>query len=496
MAEPVAEKPVERDTTEAQDTTTTAFAGEVQAQQDSRETGLDKQSDDTAKPFLVDVSIEGEEGKGAETNESPPKSPKELGSLYDSALGSKDFTNVNAELGKAIQNAYKEGGSKAVEALQYDINANIEAKGKGPLFIPTEDGVDVHHVRSAASPVLLGLTEQEAAAKGIFNRPGVGWVKDLSDPVKVTLKAEEKPEEKTETASSTPEAGLEREKPADAKTEAKLSEEFPSMYVLGKALQAAGLDTAKWKPTNPEQKYAIDHLATATAELEKIPDGIIDGMASEGDEKPVNKFLKDKGFDIQLNPIGPNEVAMAGTLQLKGAWAGRASEMEVDGKKYDSVVLNDFSGADTFKVGDRTVAKLYSKDGVTVYATPYTEDLKGFEVAQKAKELTPGDDAKRDTYTNVELPMVDMDSSVKLSGLLGMSSEEGNTISQAKMQTKLKIDEKGFSAEQGVAVASSRGFSSTFEIKDDFLFWAVADGASEPLFATMVGKENWKDPKK
>jgi len=134
-----------------------------------------------------------------------------------------------------------------------------------------------------------------------------------------------------------------------------------------------------------------------------------------------------------------------------------------------------------------------------VYAAPIGDDkLTSFQVTQRAQALTPTADSQPGPATKVELPKVDKNVQTELVGLKGMRATDGSQITQAKMQTKLAIDEKGFSAEQGVALAASRGIerSQTMRLDKPFIIWATADGLSQPLFATTVDQKYWKDPKR
>ncbi len=251
-----------------------------------------------------------------------------------------------------------------------------------------------------------------------------------------------------------------------------------------------------WMANNPEQRYLVDNLHQAGTELGTVPKGVLDGVAQTGGVDKVNKFLADKGMDIRLDPTSnKSDVAMAAVLSLKGAWTGKDTTMTIDGKDYPAAQVDHVR---TFKQNGTDVVELYKKDGVTVYAAPIGDDkLTSYQVTQKAASLTPKADTPEGDATKVLMPKVDKNVQTDLVGLKGLQATDGTTITQAKMQTKLAIDQNGFSAEQGLAMAATRGldFAKPMRLDKPFIVWATADGVSQPLFATSVDQKYWKDPK-
>jgi len=285
------------------------------------------------------------------------------------------------------------------------------------------------------------------------------------------------------------------EKPPGVVTDLK---QAPSGYLALKAFQAGGLDTRTWTATNDAQRAIVANLGNEQlrTEVAGISSDVLDGKASVGDVTPVNDFLKAKGLDIQLQPIGENDIAMAATLGVKGQWAARASEMEVNGQKYKSVDLPEVKSYD---VNGQTVVQLYSgADGMEVYASPLPEDLTGEQILARAQELTPNGQTARGKFGAARIPMVKMDARTTLSDLVGMSSDKGETISQAEMQTKLNLDQHGFSVEQGLALAVSRSAAPSpeqFTFDKPFMLWVKTKDGSQPLAAVRVDERFWKDPK-
>lgn len=275
------------------------------------------------------------------------------------------------------------------------------------------------------------------------------------------------------------------------------SPQFPSAFLAYKAFDAGGLAGEHWNATNDAQKYIADALKdpATKAELASVPAGILDGKSSVGDAKPVNEFLQSKGLSFQIRDLGQGEMAFAGTLGLEGAWEGKEDTVKVGDKDVPGVVLRQ----ESYKVGDQTVVKLYTKDGVTVYAMPLPEPVNGQQALQTAQQFTPKADSQRTEFNEVKLPMVSLDQTSSLDQLVGMTSQEGTRISEAKMQTKIALDQNGFSVKQGLAAIASRGIqpeAKQFVIDKPFLLWAVHEGGNgKPLFAVRADESTFKDPK-
>ncbi len=94
----------------------------------------------------------------------------------------------------------------------------------------------------------------------------------------------------------------------------------------------------------------------------------------------------------------------------------------------------------------------------------------------------------------VRMPMVDMDRTVQLDWLKGMSGN-GYVVRQAIAQTRLKLDENGFSIKEGFTVSGERGIPTVYTIDKPFLLWVKVKGLTYPVFAVKIDTKYWKDPK-
>jgi|GEM_PF-788528 hypothetical protein len=301
-----------------------------------------------------------------------------------------------------------------------------------------------------------------------------------------------------------------------------LSKEHPSPLVSAAAFNALrrdlGVDLTKpgaFKPDpeNPEQIYFANRLPDAVQTLERLPKGVeIKGKASK-EVGPVNEFLKQQGFDIQLkDQKDPTSLYLAGTLKVTDDWSAKARQMVAnDGKSYDSVQKL----GTVFTVDGVRMAEIHNnpEKGIKVYAIPMPENLSGYEVNQRAETLLRNMSNKmvgggaQDIKNNalIEFPMVDMNSQQDITGLIGLGTDVNATgrdlyIKQAKMQTIVQMDESGFLAKQAAAfgmVARSAQIDPPvdFQVKDKFIF-AVTTTSGDFVVATHIGQENWKRPPK
>jgi serine protease inhibitor len=96
--------------------------------------------------------------------------------------------------------------------------------------------------------------------------------------------------------------------------------------------------------------------------------------------------------------------------------------------------------------------------------------------------------------------MIDMNTEDDLSWLIGMRTvdEQGNPwrISQAKQQTKLRLNEKGARAQSAAAIGCGTLSMPPppFIVDRPFVFWVMRAGIDLPLFVSYITPEHWKEP--
>lgn len=380
---------------------------------------------------------------------------------------------------KSLKSAYDKasGGPadkvQAVKALEKQINDKTP-NGKGILVtVDTNGKLTLRNLESVNS----GEPHPEFA--GVF-------IKDIGTRAETDLK------------DGSTEAKMERPRPGvGGGTDVVNTSQFPSDALFYKAMHAnPEWAAAKWRATNPGQEALLKGLndPKVASLVGKLPPDILDAAA--GSTKKVNDFLQEKGFGRLLDESNPAEEAVAGTMTIKRDWHASKDTVTVGDKTYPAIDKGD---SQIYNVNGRPVVKLFTgNDGLTVYAIPNDKPVTGFEAMKDAKSLVPKAEANGPSDEGVvRIPMVDLSKTEKLGWMLGLTDGE-RRISQAVMQTTLKMDENGFDARQALAMGATRGLhlrpEPKYTFNTDFTFVVAKDG--QPIFVQPVTKESWKDPKR
>lgn len=266
---------------------------------------------------------------------------------------------------------------------------------------------------------------------------------------------------------------------------------------LVSAEQILGPDRT-WNPVNETQVELVRFLETLRSEIPDIPE--IETLASWEAEK-INSFLRERGFSIELEEFSDGEFGFASVLKVLVEWQkeGIQSTVTTDaGDTYPAAKLK--KGINFIQSGESTIACVATKSNDLVFMTMLDEAPKSEfglldTVAQLMAAATP-------TYRDsLVFPMVDLDQEADLSWLLAMSTQDENgtpfQISQAKRQTKFKMNEKGALAEDavtGAMMATSIRIPNPYVINRPFLLWIERPGLNEPLFVAHITEEDWKNP--
>lgn len=259
-----------------------------------------------------------------------------------------------------------------------------------------------------------------------------------------------------------------------------------------------------WQSDNDDQAAFLNQFWGQTR-AEMIAD-LMDAIAS-WDVSVVNKFLRDRGFTIQLNELPDNTFAAAAVLDLLVEWVVRGTATtfmsETTGQQYPAVRLEK-TGLSFFN----------GPSGPAVMIPTNRSADKVLMMAQQS--VSPGvfglmDDARRllravdsdylDTFGGLVFPMVKVRQQVDIGWLLGLRTigDDGRpaVISQALQENRLRMNEVGAHAQSATAVAVTRGgggdFKPDLRITDPFLVVFFREGVG-PLFAAHITPEDWKNP--
>lgn len=248
-----------------------------------------------------------------------------------------------------------------------------------------------------------------------------------------------------------------------------------SMYTVVSALVAAEKaflgGNRIWKFDNSMQaQFVGQFLEVCRPDLDKIKEFETIVALSEG---PINTFLREKGFDIQLDKfpvlIPPDRAwGAASVLDLLLKWREKGEKTEIDTpdkRKFPAAKLPN-SGVSVFglKVHPYPIAQVRTISDDVVYMTVCDEELEDFELISKAEWISDPNlciDTKLSReYEGLVFPMIDLDHQVDISWLKGMFTidDEGylNKLTQAFQQTKLKMNHEGARIKDAVAIGGMR----------------------------------------
>jgi hypothetical protein len=257
----------------------------------------------------------------------------------------------------------------------------------------------------------------------------------------------------------------------------------------------------KWVPTNQQQDALLNWRDTCGGDLALLGDAV-KGMCSH-DASVLNKFLADNGFNIRLNPLGPDDLGTVGILDLLVEWLNAGNEQSIrakNGRTYEGVRIKDAEVLDLW--GTHYVVRLRTKDGTCVYIMTEVRPADQFQLmGQVSHANTAAKTARRSQkYKGCDFPMVDMRVQEDVSWLRGMHTvgQDGSpwTVTQAKQENRLRMNQFGARAQSATAMVMTRGisFEKPFVVDGPFMVWFTRPDCTRPLFAAWVDYSDWKNP--
>jgi hypothetical protein len=279
---------------------------------------------------------------------------------------------------------------------------------------------------------------------------------------------------------------------------------YPVVAALVAAERFLGPDR-QWRPTNrrpiDEQQKRFLEQFFRICRADRIPE--IKSFASASIEE-VNRFLADNGFSIQLSPLPWGSFGAASILDLLIEWIekGEKTEVETDaGKRFPGVRIEEDNVSFFMAAGhEEPIARLVTKSGDRVFMTMFDQSLEGFDLVEKAEELSEYEEDTTSKYGGLVFPMVDLDQTVDISWLEGINTRDKTDafwfVAQALQQTKVKMNEIGVRVQSAVAVGLMKAVMPNPDhiINRPFLMWITRKGLKKPLFVGYITEENWKNP--
>lgn len=253
-----------------------------------------------------------------------------------------------------------------------------------------------------------------------------------------------------------------------------------------------------WSCQNEEQKflvntYQLNPFQPTDKELTTL-------VANNADE--INKFLKEQGLDIQLEPFkkhskGSQDIGIAAVLHIILQWINKPQNTTLysNNQSYKSIY---FAKDAEFYFGPShnqyPIIKIPTfSDEVWISmsdAKPHLDEI--------AAELDNNPNLhKIEFFSGLQLPKVKFDQKPNISWLLGLGLQFTEIV-QAVQQDKFALDENGVDVKSGAAVqlsisgcsSSWRHQSPPFIVDQPFYLWLKRDGNT--YFRSYFDYDSWE----
>lgn len=286
---------------------------------------------------------------------------------------------------------------------------------------------------------------------------------------------------------------------------------FRAMIAAFLAAEAQILGPGRaWHATNVQQERLLSEVFPGMRpENDRIPE--IDTSVSWSADD-INAFLRERGMDIQLDPLGPDTFGFAAVMKVAVQWLQRGVAKAitgVDGIEYSGARLESayVKGGPSllFRRSPRhehPIVTIRTVSSDLVHLTTFGEDVSSFDLNARVAELLP-DATQIYDFEGVHFPAIDLDVQPDVSYLLEMWTELDNGkrawLVQALQQCKLRMNHVGAVVEDAFAGAASLEGMMTppkpdLVLNDDFLFVLERPNLTQPVFAAVLRPDVWKDP--
>ncbi|HSI20229.1 MAG TPA: hypothetical protein VLA04_00760 [Verrucomicrobiae bacterium] len=281
---------------------------------------------------------------------------------------------------------------------------------------------------------------------------------------------------------------------------------YPIMRALDVASDLFPGKTLDWKAANPMQEIFLRFFSKHRDELNNVTG--LDAIADFDFDK-VNAWIRDKGFTIQLDPaMGPgNPFATASVYDQLVNWRnpGKVTTVHTeDNTSYPAFHLKNGVEVRTYRHYSHPIVQIATESGHSVFITvldaPPDAGLAVFDAAIRLNAGMADIQSSYEYYKGAIIPMVNLNQENDISWMKGLFTDiEGDMpaiISQALMQTKLRMNENGARMQAAVALGVSRGISmdEPYVVNRSFLYWCTQPGVTLPVFAAYVTPEDWSNP--
>ncbi len=262
-----------------------------------------------------------------------------------------------------------------------------------------------------------------------------------------------------------------------------------------------------WNAANEAQANLLSLYPVASPESTTINDI---QTKVDTDAEPLNQFMKDHGFVIELAPFpDPTYFGVVSIMNVLVNWLkpGETEKIVSNNVSFKAVSMEDHVTVHSSRNHSHPVAELKTTTGERVYMTIADKSYEGQELLIRIETICENLEASKERWGGVVFPKIDLNQEVDISWLkeLNVCVTSGKdlpggkyVLKEALQQTKFRMNELGARAESAVAI--SMCFESCMMprpkvmIDQPFFCWIERDGLSLPLFAGYLDRDSWKDP--
>lgn len=215
----------------------------------------------------------------------------------------------------------------------------------------------------------------------------------------------------------------------------------------------------------------------------------------------LNNFLAARGFKPCFREIGRGGIGVAAVLDMLVEWLLPGSLIDLchfqHSTRYAGFELSN-EGVQLYTVlgYDRPVARIMTKSGDYVWLAMTAEPSSELEMVQQARRLLTASLTPCYDYTNVQVPMIDIDAQVDLNWLLGMNKGD-HSIDQAFQLLKLRMNETGACVKAATGLVTERSAmigSGPLKFNQPFLLFFTQPGIHLPIATCYVNTDSWRRP--
>lgn len=229
--------------------------------------------------------------------------------------------------------------------------------------------------------------------------------------------------------------------------------------------------------------------------------------------KEINRFLKENGFDISLEPFSdPSDFGTASIMDVVAKWCveGKSEHIsfEKENKAYFGALVEGGVTALLSSCHPHPIAHIKCKNNDDFFITIADCERESFDLLSYAHEITTKNTVSAE-FDAVHYPMVDHKAEVDISFFKEMSflgtnpttNQKGNyKIKEAKQQTIFLLNESGVKAKSAAAFAAVmeccmvRTPCKPIVINKPFFVILRRPGMLFPYFAGYITVEDFKPP--